>query len=244
MRVVKGMIIAALFALPVAGWADAGSDTNIVWKKSITAGFSYKDGNTDKMIYTANIKADRTSEKSEWINSLYGINGKTDGETTDSEIRLQSEYRYKFGEKDWYAGIFTEGYHDDIREIKYRVKVGPNIGYYWVNEEKMKFDTSVGINGVAEKNADETTQYGEYRLAANFLWDFTETASYYCNISYEIEMDDTEKAKGLLVTGLRSKINNQLSMTVELRDDYDNKPVGDGVDNNDVTILGGLTYDF
>ena len=108
----------------------------------------------------------------------------------------------------------------------------------------MKFDTSFGVNGVAEKNADTSTQYGEYRLAANFLWDFTENASYYFNISYDIEMDDTEKAKGLLVTGLRSKINNRLSMTIELRDDYDNKPVGDGVDNNDITVLGGLTYDF
>jgi putative salt-induced outer membrane protein YdiY len=244
MNVLKGMVLAGLVAVPVAGLAAEGSDTNVVWKKSITAGFSYKDGNSDKMVYTANIKVDRTSDISEWISSLYGISGKTDGEKTDGELRLQSEYRYNFGEKNWYAGIFTEGYHDDIRNIKYRITVGPNIGYYWIRNDKIKFDTSFGLNGVTEKNDDETTEYGQYRLAANYLWEISENASYYCNVSYSIQVDDTEKAKGLFITGLRSKINNQLSMTIELRDDYDNKPSGDGVDNNDLTVLGGLTYDF
>lgn len=236
----RAAVLGVLAALPIMGMAD----TNVVWKKSITAGFSYKDGNTDKMVYTGNFKADRTSEKTDWISSLYGISGKTDGKTTDSQARLQSEYRYKFGNKDWYAGIFSEAFHDDITEIKYRFTLGPNIGYYWVNEETVKFDTSFGLNGVAEKNGDETTQYGEYRLAGNVLWDISETAAYYCNLSYTIQMDDTEKSRGLLITGLRTKINNQLSMTVELRDEYENKPAVSDVDNNDVSILGGLTYDF
>jgi putative salt-induced outer membrane protein YdiY len=244
MKGIKKMIVAGLVAVSATGFAEEGSETNTVWKKSITAGFSYKDGNSDKTVYTANIKVDRSTEKSEWINSLYGISGKTDGDRTDAELRLQSEYRYKFGEKSWYTGLFTEGYHDDVRSIKYRITIGPNIGYYWVYEENMKFDTSFGLNGVSEKNDDETTQYGEYRAAANFLWDFTETASYYCNLSCTMQMDKTENSRGLLITGLRTKINNQLSMTVELRDDYDNNPTGSDVENNDVTVLGGLTYDF
>jgi hypothetical protein len=243
MKFIKGVVLGALVAMPAAGLAQ-GSDTNVVWKKSITAGASYKDGNSDKKVFTANIKVDRTTELSEWISSLYSMYGKTDGDQTDGQLRLQSEYRYKFRDSDWYAGVFTEGYHDDVRDISYRAKIGPNIGYYWVNDEKMKFDTSVGINVVSEQNSEKTTQYGEYRLAANYLWDFTENATYYASVEYVMEMDDTEEGNGLFTTGLRSKINNQLSMTIELRDEYDNKPASDDVENNDLTILAGLTYDF
>jgi hypothetical protein len=242
MRMIKGVLLGALLVAPVMGLAQ-GSDTNIVWKRNITLGATYRDGNTDRKAFIANLKVDRTSEISEWISSLYSEYGKTDGDRTEGKSRLQSEYRYKFGNKDWYAGIFSEAYNDDIRGIRYRVKMGPNIGYYFINDEKMKLDFSLGYNAVYEKNVDEETGNGEFRVAGNYLWDINENASYYFNIEYVADSEDANDGNGLLVTGLRSKVNNQLSMTIELRDEYDNMPAS-GSEYNDVIAIAGLTYDF
>ncbi|VGO21823.1 DUF481 domain-containing protein [Pontiella sulfatireligans] len=254
MKFVKGVVLSLLVAAPMVGLAE--SDTNVVWKKSITLGASYRSGNTDKRLYMANLKVDRASERSDWISSLYGEYGKTDGDQTEGMARLQSEYRYKFGEKrKWFGGIFAEGYNDAIKRVQYRIKIGPNIGYYWINDEKMKLDTSVGYNLVRERRAHaikdsdpakseyKSDDYGEYRVAANYNWQMTETASYYFSVEYVMDAEDTDNANGLLVTGLRSKINNQLSLTVELRDEYDNKPAPE-TEYNDTTIIAGLTYDF
>ena len=53
-----------------------------------------------------------------------------------------------------------------------------------------------------------------------------------------------------MVAGLKTKMNEQLALFIELRDEYDNSPAivdpatGDRADYNDVTVLAGLSYDF
>jgi hypothetical protein len=239
MKMIKGVLLGALVALPLAGLAD----TNVTWKSSIGLGATVKHGNTDKTLFTMNLKGDRYAENSDLKSSLYGEYGETEGSQTEGNLRGQADYRYKFGDKNFFGGVFSEAHHDALKDIYLRVKIGPNIGYYFINEGDQKLDASAGINWGFENTATDKRGFGEWRVAANYLHDFTETASYYCNIEYSASFDDFEDGSGLLVTGLKSKINTQLSMFVELRDEYDNQP-GTGIQHNDITMVAGLTYDF
>jgi hypothetical protein len=261
MQVIKSMVVAALVSIPFGGFAG-DAVTNVTWKSSISLGATMKSGNTDKALYTMNLKGDRYAAKSDWINSLYAEYGQTEvdvvtdstttpvtttkeDEQTEGQLRGQSEYRYKFGGKNLYGGVFSEAYHDALKKIRYRIKIGPNIGYYFINEETMKFDASIGANYVQEKTSAGTDDFAEYRAAANYLWDISENASYYLNVEYTANAEDVDDGSGLLVTGIKSKVSNQLSVFVELRDEYDNKtPEGSDVVHNDTTLLAGLTYDF
>lgn len=248
MSSMKLIVLSALIALPLAGIAE--QVTNVTWKSSLGLGATYKDGNTEKSLFTGTLKGDRYAPKSDWINSLYSEYGKTEGQQTEGQARGQSEYRYKFGSENFFGGIFSEAYYDDIKNIRTRLKIGPNVGYYWINEETMKFDTSFGVNWVYERTATTEDDFAEYRAAANYLWDITEMSSYYFNIEYSANVEDTDDGNGLLVTGLKSKVSTQLSMFIELRDEYDNTPAivdpatGDRADYNDVTVVAGLSYDF
>lgn len=249
MKLIKGVVLGALVAVPIMGFAD--EVTNVTWKSSISLGATVKKGNTDKTLYTMNFKADRRAPKSDWINSLYGEYGETENkgtgkdEQTEGQLRGQSDYRYKFGSENFFGGIFSELYHDALKQIDYRIKIGPNIGYYWINKEAMKLDTSFGINYVHEDVWGGSDDYAEYRAALNYLWQFAENSSYYLNIEYSANVEDVDDGGGLLVTGLKSKINSKFSMFVELRDDYDNMlPDDSDVEHNDVTFLAGLTYDI
>ena len=240
---IKGMWLAALLAWPMAGFA-ADSGTNVVWKNNIALGATYKDGNTDQTLFTLNLKGDRTSPKNDWINSLHAEYGKTDGEQTQGQVRGQSDWRYKFGGKNFYGGAFGEAYYDDIKEIRTRLKLGPQIGYYFINKETMKLDISGGLNYVYERTAASEGHFGEFRLAGNYLWDFSEVASYYLNAEYSVNVEDADDGNGLLVTGLKTKMNEQLSLFIELRDEYDNSPATETTEYNDITIIAGLGYDF
>lgn len=232
-------------AVMLAGSAFAQmADTNVTWKSSASLGASFKSGNTDKTLYTMNIKLDRFSRRSDLISSLYGEQGTTEGEQTEGQLRGQGDLRFKFAGNKLYGGVFTEAYHDAIKEVNARVKVGPNFGVYLINNEKVKLDISAGLNGVYERTAADERAFGEWRVAASYSWNVSEYADYYLSAEYSADVDDAEDGTGLLVTGLKTKVSDKLSLFVELRDEYDNTPDGAGMEYNDVTVLAGLTFDI
>ncbi len=243
MRVVKGVLLIALVAFPVAGFAE-DAVTNTTWKSSLALGATYKDGNTEKSLFTMTLKGDRFSPENDWLNNLYSEYGKTEGDQTEGQVRGQSEYRHKFGGGNFFSGVFGEGYYDDMKGIRTRLKIGPTVGYYFINKETMKFDAGFGVNYVYERTATTEKDFAEYRAAANYLWDFTETASYYFNIEYSANVEDIDDGNGLLKTGLKTKVSDQLAMFIEFRDEYDNRPDAADIEHNDVTITAGLAYDF
>jgi len=249
MKAVKGMLLIALAVLPVAGFAE-DAVTNTTWKSSLALGATYKDGNTEKSLFTVTLKGDRFSPENDWLNNLYGEYGKTEGDQTEGQLRGQSDWRHKFGGGNFFGGAFGEAYTDSIKQIRARLKLGPDLGYYFINKETMKFDTSAGVNWVYERTATTEDDFAEIRVAANYLWDFTKTASYYFSIEYSANVEDTDDGNGLLTTGLKTKVSDRLAMFIELRNEYDNTPpvidsaTGDRADYNDVTIIAGLAYDF
>jgi len=242
MRMFKGVLLGALVALPLAGFAEV--DTNVTYKSSVALGATYKDGNTEKSLFTMDLKGDRYSPMNDWINSLYGEYGKTEGSQTEGKLRGQSDLKHKFGGKNYYGGVFGEVLTDSIKQIRFRGKLGPNVGYYWINKENHKFDTSVGVNYVYERTAAVERDYGEWRVAAGYLVDLSETSDFYLNVEYSANLENEQDGNGLLVTGVKSQLKDNLSMFLELRDEYDNIPDTPTTEYNDVTILAGLAYDF
>ncbi len=240
---IKGVLMGAMVALPLMGLADEPI-TNVTWKSSVSLGATYKAGNTDKTLYTVDFKADRFAPENDWINSLHGEQGKTEGKQTEGQLRAQSDYRHKFSSKNFYGGVFAEGYHDAIKDINARLKIGPTIGYYFIKKKEMKLDAGVGINQVYERTASGERNYAEWRVSGNFLWAISKTANYYLNLEYSANMENEQDGNGLLVTGVKSKLNGKLSLFVELRDEYDNIPDTPTTEYNDITVLGGLTYEI
>lgn len=242
MRRAKKVVLSVLIVLPVVSFAT--DDLGASWKSSAALGMTYKSGNTEKSLYTMTLKGDRSSSHNDWINSLYSEYGKTAGDQTEGQVRGQSDYRHKLGESDFFYGAFAEALHDTIKQIRARVKVGPECGYHFLNTERIKFDVSTGLNAVYERTSAGNDSLGEVRLAANFAWNITEQSSYYLNVEYNATVEDTDDGNGLLITGLKGSVKDNLSMYVELRDEYDNLPDASGLEHNDVTIIAGLAYDF
>ena len=118
------------------------------------------------------------------------------------------------------------------------------MGYYWINKENHKFDTSVGVNYVYERTSTVERDYGEWRVAGNYLVDLSATAKFYLSAEYSANLEDSNDGNGLLVTGVKSQLKDNLSLFIELRDEYDNIPDSPTTEYNDVTILAGLSYDF
>jgi len=248
MKGIKGVVLSALMAMLVVGLAE-GAVTNVSWKSSAALGATYKSGNTEKSLFTMNLKGDRYAPESDWLNSLHAEYGLTESTTTnlqeqtEGQLRGQSDYRHKFGGRYFFGGVFGEAYYDDIKDIRTRLKIGPNIGYYFINKAAMKLDASIGGNYVYERTGTTEGDFGEWRIAGNYLWNLSDTSSCYLNAEYSANVEDANDGTGLLVTGLKSRVATNLALFVELRDEYDNMPES-SKERNDITIIAGLTYDF
>ena len=250
MKYIKTVILSAVIAMPLVGMAEEeAASTNKLWKSNLSIGATYKNGNSEKSLFTLNLRADRFGEHNDIINTLYAEYGKTGTPTTpyeqtEGQIRGQSEYRHKLGDSKFFFGVFSEARNDAIKQIRIRVKVGPVIGYYFIDKENMKLDATFRVNYVYERTSTVERDYGEWRVAGNYLVDLSATAKFYLSAEYSANLEDSNDGNGLLVTGVKSQLKDNLSLFIELRDEYDNIPDSPTTEYNDVTILAGLSYDF
>lgn len=232
-----GLVMVALVGL---AWGDVE-----VWENEAAVGASYRSGNTDRSMYTMNVKRERYSDENDWLHSFYGEHGETEGLQTEGLARAQSEFRFRFANPDYFASIFTQGVHDSIRGIRFRGQLGPNVGYYVVQDERMKWDVAAGVNLTYDKGIEEEATYTGFRLASNFNWDFSEQASIYAEVELNGNAEEpTEDYYGWLVLGVKSGLLESVSMFAEMRNDYDNMPDAVGSERNDLLVTLGLVYDF
>jgi len=232
-----GLVMVALVGL---AWADTGA-----WENEAALGASYRSGNTDRSMYTVNVKRERYSDENDWLNSFYGEHGETEGLQTEGLARAQSEYRFRFANPDYFASVFAQGVHDSIRGIRFRGQLGPNVGYYVVQDERMKLDVAAGVNLTYDKGIEEEATYTGFRVASNFNWDFSEQASVYAEVELNGNAEEpTEDYYGWLVLGVKSGLLESVSLFAEMRNDYDNMPDAVGSEQNDLLVTLGLVYDF
>ena len=213
-------------------------------KNHAKAGFSMRTGVVDSSLFTLNLKRESYSSKSDWINSFYLENGKTAKIKTEGLVRLNSEYRLRFKNDNYFGSIFSQGTHDVIRGIHYRFQLGPNIGYYFLNSEKIKLDLSSGLNATHER-LNKKNSYAALRISTRMNYKINLKSETYAHIEINNDLSDIkDNFNGLIIVGLKSNLFESISIYSEIRNDYDSSPSNINIDKNEFLITMGLAYDF
>ena len=219
--------------------------SDVKWKNNLSLGSTYKSGNTEKQSYTMSINSTMNSKRHDWIGSFYGSYGETWDQQTDGQIKAKSDYRYKLiGNNAFYGGLYSEAYHNAIKDLKLRIKVGPNIGYYFIYRDSLKFDASAGTTITYERSEEETKSFGSLRLSSTYDHKISETTTYYLSAEYSISFEDSADNDGSFITGIKTRITDNLSLKAEFRDQYDNLPASSEARRNDITFTTALAYNF
>ena len=236
----KKLILIA-FCVPWIGYVDEVP----VWENEMALGANYRSGNTEKSLYTLNVKRERYSDESDWLYGFYGEQGETEGEKTEGMVRASSEYRVRFSNPAYFASVVAQGLHDSIRGIRLRTQLGPSLGMYVMDEGGLKADVAAGFNATYDRGVGESSQYAGYRFSANLNWNFSKQASCYAQVEISGNLEEPLKDYyGWLVLGLKSGLLDSVSLFAELRDEYDNMPDAVGSKRNDLLFNLGLMYDF
>jgi len=145
--------------------------------------------------------------------------------------------------EDMYAYISLSIEKDDIAGIERRVAAGPGLGHYFRRDDIMTFSVEGGGVWVFEERDDSSDDYAALRIAQNLKWKLSEGAE----IRQEIELiADIEEEENYFINAkllAEATLTASLGLRVEVRDNYNNLP-GEGKEQNDVTILSGVTVSW
>ena len=214
------------------------------WKASVYGGFAARSGNATSSSYNYGGEFSQDGKVYRGKLKLDGSYSKAEEEVTTSQSEASGELR-RMLDKRWFAYGVLSALHDEIKDLSYRVKTGPGLGYYFADSKELTADVSSGPLYVEEKKEGVGSGYLAWRFAQGINWQITDAFRWW--VSAEADVNTTDAAAYIIAfkTGIENKINNNLSLMVILKDDYDNQPEDSGqIEKNDLEISTGLRYAF
>jgi putative salt-induced outer membrane protein len=212
------------------------------WNTTLALGFSLTEGNSDTMLATLSLEGVRETKKNTLRLGASGSYGETEDEVTTQRARVYADYRHILRER-MYAYVASDLLHDDVADIQYRFTLGPGLGYYFIQNDKMKLSGEVGPSYVLEKLNDETRDYAALRVAERFDHKLTEGAKWWQSAEYLAEFADFGNYDLVFELGAEAALNKKLSLRVVGIDRYKSEPAP-GRKSNDIAIISSLVYKF
>jgi len=214
------------------------------WKSSVYGGFGAKSGNTVERSYRYGVEFNKKEEDFDRYRlKADGKYRETGDRTTDSKAEASGEMRHMLNER-WFAYGTLSALHDDLKDLSYRIKAGPGLGYYFVDTDELTVDISSGPLYVREKNPDGKSGYLAWQFAQGLDWHITSTFRWWASTEVVVDASDVASYTVAFKTGVDNRINEHLSLVVAIEDDYDSTPEEGDIKKNDFEISTGLRYIF
>ena len=217
-----------------------------LWQSEIAVGYSKASGNTQNNQFSLRSKANRKTDHDEFT-----LRGDVHYSSTKKKMDSQKWYgmgRYAFsfgGNIKWYNFYKLELDHDRFANIDYRIIPSIGIGYWFSDEPDWKAMTEVGLGLEHTESRDDTKDsdevvlipraFFEKKLFGNSL--VSQDLTLYPSLSDIGELRLHSESK------LTNPINDKLSLSLSLIDDYNANPP-QGTKKNDIQIISALTYSF
>ncbi len=231
-------LIVLLILILIGHTAALGDST---WKGDLGLGIVTTQGNSDSQTFDGKFNISQETET--WRNSLSAsaLFTETDGESTAERYTVSAKTNYKFTPRD-YVFLNVDYDRDLFTQFDYQFTESVGYGRIWIKTETINLDSEIGAGGRQSKIKDEDDFEREviYRLASNFRWDFTKTATFQEQFSADFgEEFNIYKS----TTSLAAQIDN--SWTLKFAFDVKHvTEVPDDIENTDTQTSATVVYKF
>ncbi len=216
------------------------------WEAGIYGGFSASRGNTTSSSYNYGGGFEKKNGKLyRYKLKLDGRYRETDNSVSESKAEAAGEMRRLMRDSRWFTSGRLSVMHDDLKDLSYRIKIGPGIGRYLADTKTLTADIGTGFLYVRDKVSGEESDYIAWRLSQRLDWQVTETLTFWVGTDFFTDVADNSNYQIAFTSGLDNKINRHLSLMVELDDEYDSLPdQADKIKKNDLEFRTGVRYHF
>lgn len=212
------------------------------WESSAFLGLTLTRGNSDSVLFTANVKTTKKEKQNEWAFGADGSYGENDSVKSSQTLHGYGQYNRLFSERCF--GYFrADALHDGIADVEYRVMLSPGLGYYLIKEKATSLAVEVGPGYVFEKRGSSDDSYATLRVAERFEHKFSDRARVWQSLEYLPEVGDFPNYVVNFEAGVAATITKNLELSVVLQDNFVNRPAA-GRTCNDLKLISGVTYKF
>jgi putative salt-induced outer membrane protein len=218
------------------------------WSRSAFLGATITAGNSDSVLVTANVLAERKGGPNEYSLGLDGAYGELDSEKNVETLHGFAQYNRLFTER-FYGYARVDGLHDAIADVEYRFTLGPGVGYYLIKtkDDEKKTATSLNVEGgpafITEKVGRDENNYFALRVAEKFEHKFSDTARVWEMVEFLPQIDDWNNFIINGEVGVEATLTSKLLVRLVVSDTYDNEPAPDRK-KNDVKVVSSIGYKF
>jgi putative salt-induced outer membrane protein YdiY len=244
-RLTKILLVTTICSSFVFGSsAQEESSQENKWGGDAALGFALARGNTNTTSFSLTLSAKGPISKSV-INSnkaFFMLN--REKEITNAEsMGLESQINWQLTER-FFSYYKILGIRDKFKNFRILPSVG--IGYKVVATEKVQFSASTGLSEVFTKyyGSGDTDSYTGIALGNQLIWKISESAELSQTLDLNSDVSELSHYFLRFEMSLATAIAKGLSVKLTFMDNFDNKPVGEGIKKNDVSILAGLSAKF
>ena len=212
------------------------------WESSAALGLALTRGNSDTLLFNANIGTFRKWEHDELRLGADGTYGETDGTTSAQQAHGFGQLNHLFNDR-FYGGLRLDALHDHIADLNYRFTVAPLAGYYFIKETNTTLSAEVGPGFVFERQGGNNDTYTSLRIGERFEHKFNARAKMWQTAEFLPQLDSFSNYLLLGEIGVEASLTEKLSLRVVLQDSFDNEPAP-GRKKNDLKLISGLSYKF
>jgi putative salt-induced outer membrane protein YdiY len=243
MRTPSAIMLAALAACG-AGLAQAqpADPPKPLWESSASLGLTLTRGNSDTLLFTGDIQTKRKEPQNEYAFGVGGAYGENNKIRNNESLNGFGQWNHLFTDR-FYGYLRADGLHDGIADIKYRVTVGPGVGYYFIKAPNTSLSGEVGPGYVFENKGGKTKNYATLRVGERFEQKLSAKARLWQSLDYYPQIDDFKNYFVVGEIGVEAALTAKLSLRTYLQDTYYNKPAP-GRKSNDIKLVSGIKYTF
>lgn len=242
------LCVSALFGV-VALAASAQAQTQTAapqqnaWKLNLGGGLTLTSGNKDTSTYNASYAVVyKPNQRRQFKSDAQMIRGKADGELSNDRFVFNIREEFRVNDRVFVFGQ-SQYRRDQFKRIQYLVAPTGGVGLTMAQTERTTLTIDAGAGGVWEKNPFvDVASSG----ALSFSQKFTQTISNTTTLTQSVfglwKTEDLSDSSYQIAAAVATAINSHVQLKVEALDTYNRKPIGVGVQKNDVSLVFALVF--
>lgn len=236
------VIIAATAALSSTLLAEEAQEAQ--FDTTLAAGATLTKGNSESSQFNTTLVTEGEREDLGSVRAGAELNyGESEvddeNETNTDNFKLYGNAKKNLSARSFY---YLDGsyFYDNVAEVDYRITIGPGLGYYTIKEKHQKLLFEAGPSYIWEEVAGDSDHYAALRLAERYDHKLSDTSKLWQSLEVLPQVDDFGRYLANFELGVEAKLNETLNLRVVLQDKYNSEP-GDGNDENDITLIAGIS---
>ncbi len=213
-----------------------------VWESTVAFGLTATSGNSDSALVTGNFQTHRKTPEDEWALGSDAAYGEVASVKNNETLHAFAQYNRLFNQG-WYGYLRTDGLHDGIADVVYRITFSTGAGYYFIKDKQTSLAGECGPAILHEKLDDEYHTYPILRVAERYEHKFDDHARIWQNVELLPPANSPRNFLVNAVIGVETTLTRRLDLQTYVQDDYANQPAP-GFKANDVKLVSALALKF